>query len=312
VSRAQTPAVLVLGGGGTLGEAWMLAVLAGIDEADGFDARRCRRYLGTSAGSIVAASLVAGIAPAQRLGELVAPPIAPAHGPHDAPGARRSSFGFDAAAALGASVGAPLASLAFASTSAGGALLRRAALRALPAGHRSLAELRRAVERAGVQWDGRLWVAAVDRDNGRRVVFGAPRAPHVSVALAVAASCAVPGLYAPVRAAGRTYVDGGVWSPTNLDALDAQRGERVLCLNPTGSLRTPGASAIARISRTVAAAEALALKHRGAHVATVNPDRASSAAIGANLMDARRRARVVHAGLAQGRSIAASSLRNAA
>ena len=38
----ETPDVLVLGGGGVLGEAWMSAVLAGLDEAEGFDARLLR------------------------------------------------------------------------------------------------------------------------------------------------------------------------------------------------------------------------------------------------------------------------------
>src|SRR3954453_3793272 len=56
----DSPDVLVLGGGGILGEAWMLAVLAGIEESAGFDARVCDGFVGTSAGSIVAASLVAG------------------------------------------------------------------------------------------------------------------------------------------------------------------------------------------------------------------------------------------------------------
>ncbi|MHB8233836.1 MAG: patatin-like phospholipase family protein, partial [Solirubrobacteraceae bacterium] len=66
----DTPHALILGGGGTLGEAWMSSLLAGLDEADGFDARGCACYVGTSAGSIVAASLAAGIAPDARLGEL--------------------------------------------------------------------------------------------------------------------------------------------------------------------------------------------------------------------------------------------------
>src|SRR5947209_20460745 len=57
------PDVLVLGGGGVLGEAWMMGVLAGIEEATGFDLRRCEGFVGTSAGAIVAAHLVAGNSP---------------------------------------------------------------------------------------------------------------------------------------------------------------------------------------------------------------------------------------------------------
>ena len=57
------PDVLVLGGGGVLGEAWMMGVLAGLEDATGFDLRRCEHFVGTSAGSIVAARLAAGESP---------------------------------------------------------------------------------------------------------------------------------------------------------------------------------------------------------------------------------------------------------
>jgi NTE family protein len=57
------PSVLVLGGGGLLGEAWMTGVLAGYEDATGAEVRAGRRFVGTSAGSIVAASLVAGRSP---------------------------------------------------------------------------------------------------------------------------------------------------------------------------------------------------------------------------------------------------------
>ncbi|MDQ6746060.1 MAG: patatin-like phospholipase family protein, partial [Actinomycetota bacterium] len=57
------PDVLVLGGGGVLGEAWMMGVLAGIEDATGFDLRQCEYFVGTSAGAIVGAHLVAGKAP---------------------------------------------------------------------------------------------------------------------------------------------------------------------------------------------------------------------------------------------------------
>ena len=79
-------------------------------------------------------------------------------------------------------------------------------------------------------------MTAVDRRSGRRVVFGSPGAPDASVAQAVEASCTVPWLFAPVKIGDREYVDGGVWSPTNLDAAPAGRDTHVLCLNPTANL----------------------------------------------------------------------------
>ena len=67
MADSPDPDVLVLGGGGVLGETWMTAVLAGLAERSGFDARACEAFVGTSAGSIVAAALVAGIDPASRV-----------------------------------------------------------------------------------------------------------------------------------------------------------------------------------------------------------------------------------------------------
>ncbi|MEX2196602.1 MAG: patatin-like phospholipase family protein [Thermoleophilaceae bacterium] len=300
------PDVLVLGGGGVLGEAWMNAVLAGLDEPGGFDARESHAFVGTSAGSIVATALAAGVRPGERLGRLPEqPPVAE----RELPGARLgiSQRVLEAAAGLWSTAAAPLASLALSSTAAGGAVLRRAALARVPAGRRSLAELREAIEELGVRWDGRLLISAVELESGRRVMFGAPGAPELRVADAVLASCAIPGVFRPVRAGGRSYVDGGAWSPTNMDAAEVVRGSRVLCLNPTGSMRptiAEPAGAIGPVSRSVAAAEALALRRRGASVTTINPDRASVAAMGTNLMDRGPRAAVIAAGLAQGGALA--------
>lgn len=85
-----------------------------------------------------------------------------------------------------------------------------------------------------------------------------------------------------------------------MDAAPAGRGDRVLCLNPTGSLLG--------VSRAAAAAEALALRRRGAEVTVVNPDDATTKAIGsglAALMDPGRRDDVIATGVAQGRRLAA-------
>jgi NTE family protein len=129
----------------------------------------------------------------------------------------------------------------------------------------------------------------------------------VSVSAAVQASCAIPGVFTPMVAGGRSYVDGGVWSPTNADAVEVARGSDLLCLNPTGSIRPSGGGlfgALGPVSRGIAAAEALALKHRGVSVTTINPDESSVTALGPNLMDASRRGAVSEAGLAQGRRLA--------
>jgi NTE family protein len=302
---AAPPDVLVLGGGGILGEAWLSAVLAGIDQGGGFDPCACGSYVGTSAGSIVATALVAGEHPGERLGLLPEqPPVAESDVAGEPSSVRRA---LGTAASLGSAALAPFASLALSSSAPGGAVLRRSALARVHTGDRSLAELGRMIERFGLHWDGRLRIAAVELESGRRVMFGAPGATQLSVSQAVQASCAIPGVFRPLRAGGRSFVDGGVWSPTNMDAAEVGRGDRVLCLNPTGSIRaaiSEPTGALAAVSRSLAAAEALALKRRGASTRTVNPDQASVAAMGVNLMDPRQRGDVIGAGLGQGRRLA--------
>jgi hypothetical protein len=92
-----------------------------------------------------------------------------------------------------------------------------------------------------------------------------------------------------------------------MDAARVRRGEPVLCLNPTGSLRFQAGSvtgALGPLSRSIAGAEALALRHRGARVKVVNPDPAAAEAMGSNLMAPGNRAQVTTAGLEQGRRLA--------
>ena len=305
----EAPDVLVLGGGGILGEAWMSALLAGVEQAAGWDPLDCEAYVGTSAGSIVAAALAGGVSPRSRVGPMPEAPTVEL----DSDGALWPGLvgqALEAARAAGLVTAAPLAALGLRSTAAGGALARRLALARVPRGSRSLGGLRAQVDRTGVDWDGRLLVAAVELESGRRAVFGAPGAARATVGQAVEASCAIPGYFRPVEIGGRSYVDGGAWSPTNLDAAPVGRGTRVLCLNPTGAFRPSRASpagAIGPLSRSAAAVEALALSRRGARVQTVAPDRDTLAAIGGNLMNAGRRGAVAAAGVAQGRALALGS-----
>ena len=304
MARFDAPDVLVLGGGGILGEAWMTAVLAGLDDSAGFDARACEGYVGTSAGAIVAAALSAGLDPHARLGELPEQPPVTASEVNRPPGLLGRALELGLAA--GGNAGGLLAAVGLRSTEAAGALLRRAALSRIARGRRSLAQLGRELDRGGARWDGRLSISAVEVESGRRVMFGTPGAPSASVGTAVEASCAIPGVFRPVEVDGRSYVDGGVWSPTSLDRARAGRGTRVLCLNPTGSMRPNLATpfgALGLLSRSLAAVEALALERRGAEVMTISPDPGSLTAIGPNLMDSRPRSKVIAAGLAQGRAL---------
>src|SRR3954447_10416679 len=62
-SALLRPDVLVLAGGGIVGEAWMQGLLAGLEDAAGVDFRKTEGFVGTSAGSIVAARLASGRRP---------------------------------------------------------------------------------------------------------------------------------------------------------------------------------------------------------------------------------------------------------
>jgi NTE family protein len=297
------PDVLVLGAGGTVGEAWMTGVLAGIEEAAAIDLRACEHFIGTSAGSIVAASLVAGRPPRR--------PADPESAAEEAwesavDEGGRSPLATVAERAIG--LAAPLAAPAMRVTAPGGALLRSILLARAPGTSGRLDSLAAHVDREGARFDGRLRIVCVDRDNGRRVVFGSPGAPPATVGQAVHASCAIPWVFRPVTIGGREYVDGGMWSLTNMDVAPAGRGTHVLCLSVAGATSATGPlAAMGRLARSAATVEALALRNRAAVVRIVAPDGQASSAIGPDLMDRSRVDAALAAGYRQGLSIATAS-----
>jgi NTE family protein len=159
------------------------------------------------------------------------------------------------------------------------------------------------VDALSPRFDGRLTIVAVDRGSGRRVAFGTDGAPEASVAEAVAASCAIPGYFAPIEIGGREYVDGGVWSPTNLDLARAGRGDRVLCLVPTAVMGSAPALPLRGLAagwRLATSVEAAAARRRGASVEIVGPDEGAAHAMGGDLMNPGRRDRVLAEGFRQG------------
>src|SRR5204862_2800289 len=81
-----------------------------------------------------------------------------------------------------------------------------------------------------------LWIVVCDYETGQRVAFGRDDAAEADLADAVAASCAIPGIYHPVTIDGRRYVDGGICSTSNLDLLRNEGLDLVVCLNPTSTL----------------------------------------------------------------------------
>jgi NTE family protein len=302
----RRPDVLVLAAGGVVGRGWMAGVLTGLEEANGWDLRECEAFVGTSAGSIVAATLAAGHSP--RIPDGV-------RGGDMDDGAFEDDRSYleqllGGAGRLGIAATRPAAGPLLRAVGPLGAMLRAAMLARAPRGRNSLAGLAERIERLGVSFDGRLRVVAVDRASGRRTVFGDPGAPAATVARAVEASCSIPGVFPAVSIDGREYVDGGVWSLTNMDVAPVRRGQHVLCLNPTGRSGLAGnslARTLASWSRARVALEEQYLESRGVSVETIGPDRTAAEEIGPNLMDQRRTHDGAGAGHRQARRITQAS-----
>ena len=78
----------------------------------------------------------------------------------------------------------------------------------------------------------KLYIVAVELDSGDTVVFGAPGHDHISIAKAVQASTALPGLYPPVEIEGSHYVDGALQRTLHASVALEQGMDLVFCLNP--------------------------------------------------------------------------------
>jgi NTE family protein len=147
----------------------------------------------------------------------------------------------------------------------------------------------------GNRWPGQaLWIAAVRLDDARLVVFGRAGAPTATPAQAVAASCAIPGWFAPVRIGEQRYVDGGAHSLTNLSRLAGAGMDLVIVSAPLGRAGRRGYhGALRQAARAQLAMEAEVLRRRGIPVVAFQPTEADQSVMGPDAMDASRRAAVV-------------------
>ncbi|GAB3590866.1 patatin-like phospholipase family protein [Angustibacter peucedani] len=276
---------LVLGGGGSAGNAWLIGVVAGLLEG-GLDVTDADLVVGTSAGATAAAQLTSAD-PAALLAEVLVPVPAGGGGPRG--GRAGAGRGTDHQARTAAVI---------AQASDQADLRRRLGQAALalevPPGW---PERWRAVCAARLPqqaWPGpRLWITAIDARTGEPVVLD--RDSGVDLADAVAASTA--SAY-PFPAGGRSLLDGGY--RTNADNADLATGhDRVLVLSPFGGrARTP------ETWGHHLASQVEALRQAGSRVETVFPDAAARQAFGEDAMDVSVRAPVAQAGRDQGRALA--------
>jgi predicted acylesterase/phospholipase RssA len=77
-----------------------------------------------------------------------------------------------------------------------------------------------------------LYLAATDLDTCERIVFGANDWDDVPISTAVRASTALPMVYKPVRVRDRELVDGGIVSTTNVDIAVEAGAKFIVVVNP--------------------------------------------------------------------------------
>ena len=273
---------LVLGAGGTVGMAYHAGVLRALEVEAGFVPNRADLVVGTSAGSVIGAYLRTGSttedfwAIAADMSEGPEPPAI--FSPRFRTPVDVVRRGLGSAFVLGRSVTPwPIQVPEF---------LRKV----FPGGMYSMEEgRRRFAEELPEEWpDDALWLCTVDIVRGRRVVLGRPGAPSVSLPRAVQASCAIPGVYEPVKVGRMTLVDGGARSTTNLDLAAKAGCDLIICVAPmafdTGV--PPGAlgQLVRRIPARQLSGETAAARKKGAEVLLFRPSAAELRLHGMNMM----------------------------
>jgi NTE family protein len=282
----------VLGAGGLVGIAYHSGVLRALEVEAGFVAAQADLLVVTSAGSVVGAYLRAGWTtddfwrvslgthpsfggicstdPAEARRDLMTPAY---HSPVEM--VRRAVGSAVVAgrclAHLNVRIPRPLASV-------------------FPSGMYEMTEgSRRFHEELPGAWPTRrLFLVAMDLENGRRVVFGRPGAPALGLADAVVASCAIPGVYKPVLVDGMTLVDGGAHSSTNLDLAADAGCDVVVVVAPMAYDKADPPSTLTQVVRR---APIRAINHEtalaqatGATVLTFSPSAEEVALHGFNMM----------------------------
>ncbi len=262
---------LVLGGGGVAGIAWETGLLAGLASA-GADVTDADLLVGTSAGSAVAAQLGSGLSLTELFArqadpELQSEELAP---PMSIDALMDTMMGLVAGVTHEGELRRKVGGMALAAETVPEPVRREVVAARLPA-H---------------AWpDRELAIVVVDANTGEPRVL--TRESGVDLVDAVAASCAVPGIWPPVTIGGSRYIDGGVRSVANADL--AATHERVLILAPM-------------IDPTID--EQVGRLRATTEVELVTLDEESTAAFGIDPLDQAVRTPTANAGRAQGVRIA--------
>ncbi len=270
---------LVLAGGGVAGIAWELGVLRGLQDFDPDLASRviaADLVIGTSAGSAVAAQITSGT-PLDDLYQ-----------------AQLSAESAEIEVEL--DMEELLARFTAATAGAASREEIQRNIGAMALGIKTVPEpIRRAAVAARLpvpSWPDRpVLLPAIDAETGEMAVF--TKDSGVTLVDAVAASCAVPGVWPPVSIGGSRYIDGGIRSATNADL--AVGSDRVLVIVPSLGTEAEAFNQLPAETELLAPAQVLA----------VYADAASIAAFGTNPLSPATQGPAARAGRDLGRAAAA-------
>ncbi len=247
VDRRRRPrrdkTALVLGGGGFTGGVYEIGALRALDllavnsTVNNFDV-----YVGTSAGSFIAALCANGVTPEEMMRVVTRQGKPPFKDIDIGDLLRPNVLEFARKGALMPLRAASLARQLLAQP--GGVSLMDIVMGladSLPSGmytgagierylHEVLSEPGRTDDFG--ELDCELYLTATDLDTCERVVLGVDGATDVAISTAVRASGALPMVYAPVRVHERDLIDGGMVSTTNLDLAVQAGAKLVLVINP--------------------------------------------------------------------------------
>jgi len=303
---------IVFGAGGVLGNAYLSGVMAAMYALTGFEPRTATALVGTSAGAVHAALYGAGMPALFGLWRThggVLPETFTLRNP-DVDEADDSYLDRGEAATLREiftparalpKIGPASKTLAFRALTRPWAYRPEVVLSALlPEGmltNDAIGRALRAIVPSGWVHHPRTWVTAVNLRTGQREVFGRPGGQRAHLDRAVRASCAIPGLYRPVRIGRERYVDGGIHSPSNADLLAGMDLDLMVVINPMSSLEGHAASGfvdryvypLRRLAGRRLDHELRALEEEGTPVLALQPTARDLAVFSRNLMDPRPR-----------------------
>jgi NTE family protein len=240
--KKPSKTALVLGGGGFTGGVYEIGALRALDllavnsTVNNFDV-----YVGTSAGSFVAAMLANGVSPEEMM-QVINSDDSMGLEDLDLDKVLKPNYlGF-----LSKGVALPLRTLEllrslvrigeFSAMDIGVGLAE-----ALPTGLYSGSGLSDYVEEALSDagrvndfrlLDPELYLTATDLDTCERIVFGEEGWSDVPISKAVECSTCLPIVYKPVDLKGRQFVDGGIRSTTNVDIAVEKGAKFIVVVNP--------------------------------------------------------------------------------